>query len=233
MSRTDDPSAVDPLEIIKGIGDAAFASDESGRIVIWNRAAEKLLGYPAPRVLGRPCHEILCGMDVFGNRYCDEDCNLQRITRRGGSIRAFRWNLLVSSGERLDTFCSVITVGGPRPGQFTLIHVLQPALGLQTSDFLRQRLEEQVHDSPATAPPSLPVGAEHTPASASHDSVSLTGREVEILRLTSGGASAREIADHLYISVATVRTHIRNILRKMDAHTKVQAVAMALRHRLI
>jgi len=233
VSDPDEVNAPDPLEIVKGIGDAAFATDESGRIVIWNRAAEKLLGHAASMVLGHRCDELLCGLDAFGNRYCDQDCNLQRITRRHESIHAFQLTLKTSPGELLDTFCSVITVRGPRSGQFTLIHVLQPAHDLQTTDVLRQQLANQIGDTQAMALPGVPGESQPTPAAAAGSGVSLTGREVEILRLASGGASAREIADHLYISVTTVRTHIRNILQKLDVHTKVQAVAMALRHRLI
>jgi DNA-binding NarL/FixJ family response regulator len=61
----------------------------------------------------------------------------------------------------------------------------------------------------------------------------LTAREVEVLRHLAEGLSTREIADTLYISVATVRTHIQNVLQKLDVHSQAQAVALALRKRLI
>jgi len=80
---------MDTFEIVQSTGEPAFATDEEGRVVIWNREAERLLGYAASRVLGKPCHEILCGLDVFGNRFCDEDCNLAKMVRHNEPIRRF------------------------------------------------------------------------------------------------------------------------------------------------
>jgi two-component system NarL family response regulator len=47
------------------------------------------------------------------------------------------------------------------------------------------------------------------------------------------GAGTREIADSLFISPMTVRTHIRSLLEKMRAHSRLEAVLNALRGRLI
>ena len=73
---------MDPIQIVESTADAAFASDEEGRLVVWNEAAERLLGHKAHKVLGKPCHEVVCGTDVFGNRFCDKDCNLSKMVRR-------------------------------------------------------------------------------------------------------------------------------------------------------
>ena len=56
---------------------------------------------------------------------------------------------------------------------------------------------------------------------------SLTGREREILRLMSEGSSNRDIAARLGISYTTVRSHIRNLSRKLAAHSKLEVVARA------
>ena len=61
----------------------------------------------------------------------------------------------------------------------------------------------------------------------------LTAREVEVLRLLSGGASNRTIADELTISVGTVKAHISHILGKIGAHNRTEAVALARRLGLI
>jgi DNA-binding NarL/FixJ family response regulator len=53
---------------------------------------------------------------------------------------------------------------------------------------------------------------------------SLTSREKEVLRLMAEGISSRDIADHLGISYATVRTHIRSLGAKLGVHSKVQAI---------
>jgi DNA-binding NarL/FixJ family response regulator len=57
--------------------------------------------------------------------------------------------------------------------------------------------------------------------------VTLTPREHEVLMLIAGGLRNREIATRLYISENTVEFHIRHLLRKLDAHTRTEAVAKA------
>jgi DNA-binding CsgD family transcriptional regulator len=62
---------------------------------------------------------------------------------------------------------------------------------------------------------------------------SLTAREVEVLRLLAGGASNKEIADRLYLSLRTVERHITNLYAKIEARGKADATAYALRHGLL
>jgi DNA-binding NarL/FixJ family response regulator len=61
----------------------------------------------------------------------------------------------------------------------------------------------------------------------------LTQREREILRLLADGRTNEEIGRQLSISAETVRTHVRNAMAKLDAGTRTQAVASALRRSLI
>lgn len=60
----------------------------------------------------------------------------------------------------------------------------------------------------------------------------LTQREVEVLRLIANGLSNREIAEALFISEATVKTHINNIFSKAELRDRAQAVVYAIRHGL-
>ncbi|MGH8886694.1 MAG: response regulator transcription factor [Egibacteraceae bacterium] len=60
----------------------------------------------------------------------------------------------------------------------------------------------------------------------------LTAREVEILRVLMGGASNGQVARALSISPHTVRTHVRNILGKLDARTRLEAAAIGFREGL-
>jgi LuxR family maltose regulon positive regulatory protein len=55
----------------------------------------------------------------------------------------------------------------------------------------------------------------------------LTGREVEILRLIAVGMRNQQIADHLFISLATVKRHIANAYRKLGVGNRTEAVARA------
>ena len=61
------------------------------------------------------------------------------------------------------------------------------------------------------------------------DVVSLTDREEEILRLVARGRTNPDIAERLGISVSTVNFHVHNILDKLDARTRTEAVSNALR----
>ena len=61
----------------------------------------------------------------------------------------------------------------------------------------------------------------------------LSAREREILGLLANGSSNPEIAARLFISPETVRTHVRNAMAKLEADTRTQAVAMALRYAII
>jgi DNA-binding NarL/FixJ family response regulator len=61
----------------------------------------------------------------------------------------------------------------------------------------------------------------------------LTQREREVLRLLAEGLSNEDIGKRLFISPETVRTHIRKAMGKLDADTRTEAVATALRQSLI
>jgi DNA-binding NarL/FixJ family response regulator len=61
----------------------------------------------------------------------------------------------------------------------------------------------------------------------------LTRREREILHLMSEGLTNQAIATQLVLSVHTVRTHVQKILTKLSAHSKLEAVAVAKRRRLL
>ena len=61
----------------------------------------------------------------------------------------------------------------------------------------------------------------------------LTPRELEVLRALTEGLSTSEICDRLAIAPNTLRTHVQNIMGKLRVHSKLEAVASALRHGLV
>ena len=61
----------------------------------------------------------------------------------------------------------------------------------------------------------------------------LTAREMEVLRLVAKGLNNRDIAKQLFISENTVKNHIRNILEKLQLHSRMEAVVYAVREKLL
>jgi DNA-binding NarL/FixJ family response regulator len=61
----------------------------------------------------------------------------------------------------------------------------------------------------------------------------LSDREVGVLNLLAEGCNYQEIAENLFISVDTVRHHIRNIYKKLHVHSQSEAVAKAIRKKII
>ncbi len=63
--------------------------------------------------------------------------------------------------------------------------------------------------------------------------ITLTSREIEVLRLLEAGLTRKDIADQLMISMSTVKRHIENIFRKVGASKATQAVQLARKHKLL
>jgi two-component system NarL family response regulator len=61
----------------------------------------------------------------------------------------------------------------------------------------------------------------------------LTDREIEVLKLVARGMNNRDIAKELFISENTVKNHVRNILEKLQIHSRMEAVMIAVRENLI
>ena len=61
----------------------------------------------------------------------------------------------------------------------------------------------------------------------------LTGRESDVLLLAAEGARNKDIASALHISIRTVDTHVTNVLRKLDVHSKLEAAALLQKARVV
>ena len=61
----------------------------------------------------------------------------------------------------------------------------------------------------------------------------LTDREMQVLKLVAKGMNNRDIAKELFISENTVKNHVRNILEKLQIHSRMEAVMIAVREKLI
>ena len=90
---------------------------------------------------------------------------------------------------------------------------------------LKQVLEAAVRGERIFQPgPAMPVGSQ----TGALNATGLTAQEAAILRLVAGGYSNKEVARHLSISMGTVKNHISDILRKLDARDRTHAVLKAI-----
>jgi DNA-binding NarL/FixJ family response regulator len=93
----------------------------------------------------------------------------------------------------------------------------------------------QVQDGAASAKESetVTIGAADPEYNQIIEAYPLTERELEVLQLIVEGCSNAAIAEKLYITVGTVKTHVRNILNKLCADDRTQAAVRALRSGLV
>jgi len=90
----------------------------------------------------------------------------------------------------------------------------------------------QMRFQPSTTP-TIAIQAAEPGFSQILENSPLTDREMEVLQLIVEGRSNQDIADRLYITVGTVKTHVRNILSKLCADDRTQAAVLALRAGLV
>jgi DNA-binding CsgD family transcriptional regulator len=225
--RWNHEQSTEVLDVLSQSDSPALATDIGGHIVFWNRSAERLLGRPTNQVLGRRCYDVLGGKDIFGNRFCHENCAVVSMTRKGEAVQGFEIVLGASPKQEQNLNVTVLKIPGSRPELFTLVHILQP---IDRSARLTRALERLGAQRPGTTA-STSEGWEPVTAPAVNvpKAPPLTDREKEILRWVAAGLQNKEIAHKLGISLATVRNHIHNILEKLDVHSKLEAVSLAFR----
>jgi DNA-binding NarL/FixJ family response regulator len=86
---------------------------------------------------------------------------------------------------------------------------------------------------PQKAAQRLATRATDESQSAAFAATRLTKRELDVLALLVDGADGREIAQRLFLSRNTVRTHVQNILAKLQVHSRLEAATYAVRHGLV
>ncbi len=110
-------------------------------------------------------------------------------------------------------------------------HLLKTEAAEQVLDAIRLAARGEILIAGATLA-RVVSHAKQDPARA-HRSSPLTPRETEVLRELAAGRQTREIADQLGLTVATVRTYVQEILRKLESRSRLQAVMKAVREGLL
>lgn len=191
----------------------AFSCGSDTVISAWNQAAERTFAVPAREVVGRECHQVLCGQDVFGNQFCSRLCICRQMAMSGQSIRPFRLRVRDRLDRRFVVQVTVLVVQGDSEKP-QLVHLLEP--------FPDHDLTCFASHAGGNLSKLSQVGSEF-----------LTSRELEVLGCLALGLGTSDIARRLEISAATVRNHVASCLRKLDAHSRLEAVAVANRLDLV
>ena len=97
--------------ILNSVTDGVFRSDVNGRILNFNRSAEKLTGYPTTAMLGRTCADQFQGQDTDGYPLCETKCPIHQVLKGG------------SDAKPLESTESILRADGTR---VALIHNVAP-----------------------------------------------------------------------------------------------------------
>jgi PAS domain S-box-containing protein len=202
----------DLFEALQAAGDGALAATPDGRILLWNRAAERLLGYTSEEAVGRSCWDLLSGRAVTGERVFTRECPVRNAAARGQAVESFDMRSRTKNGQPIWLNVSTLSLRRVADGESVTIHLFRPVAP-----------KPERPEATVTAPAPL------TPESGD----SLTRREREVLKLLAAGANTRVLAERLGISPATVRNHVQNLFGKLGVHSRLEAVAYANAHRLL
>jgi PAS domain S-box-containing protein len=204
---------------VEGTADAAFAVDATGLISAWNNAAAELFGLSEAEAMSVPCHEILQCSDENGV-ICSEGCMIERVTQDNRPLVNFDLRVQTKTGKQWCNL-SILIASDPASVARHTIYIVRPRemrkrLEQALTEFVRQQARRSANGVPI-------VSSALTPGI----NVRLTSREVEVLKSLAKGQSTRAIANQLNISSATVNNHIKHILTKLDAHTRLEAIRHA------
>jgi DNA-binding CsgD family transcriptional regulator len=162
----------------------------------------------------RPCCDLFVGHDDSGNRLCYRGCHIMTLVKMGEAVQSFDMRTRTKAGRPIWLNISTLTAPAGQAGGPLTIHLFRDVTATkELLGLVRERLT--------------------APAAAGPTSDALTRRELEILRMIATGVSTRAAADKLHVSPATVRNPVQNILGKLGAHSRLEAVAMATRQRLL
>ena len=194
--------------------DGAFAIGPAGRVVLWNRAAERILGWSAKEVLGRSCCEVLVGSDVNGNRLCYQGCHVMSLVAQGEAVQHFEMQTRAKTGKSVWLDISILEVPAATGERCMTVHLFRDVTATKALlDLVGERLA--------------------SPAASNGDGAPLlTKRELEILQLMASGANTKVLAERLHVSGATIRNHAQNIFAKLGVHSRLEAVAYATQRHL-
>lgn len=211
------------FSLLEGTADAAFAVDEQGIIRSWNRAAEKLFGYPSSAVLQKPCANLVQGHGSQGNIVCKEGCNVLQCAAAGRETENYDLQVIGRGGRRLWVNISIILFRDARSGHRLHIHLARDITSRKRKDELALKVLDaakeltELPESPGALAPVSP----------------LTVQEKRVLSLFSEGKSPQQVAQTLKITDHTLRNHLHHANQKLGTRNRLEAVIHAAKRGLI
>jgi PAS domain S-box-containing protein len=181
-------------------GDAVYVVGPDYRIVHWDEQMESLTGVLPEEALGKPYYEAALGESEDGGPFCAYGCSVMHLAQAHRPVSSFEMRIRTRSGDKRWVSVSNLTVE-TREGPY-LVHLLRDSQGTT----MRFRWLA------ASSNQNVPI---------------LTPRQLEVLKLLLEGKSVREISKELYLSEATVRNHVRSLLRALGAHSQLEVLAKA------
>lgn len=224
------------LEVLCHTADGAYVIDDQHRIILWNEAAEAILGYTAEEVKGRLCYEVIAGQDERGRLICRDHCRPFVASGRRKLVPNFDILVRTKQGETRWINVSIIAVPGSGDKPRAIIHLFRDINAKKQAEAFAAEIASRVQQLEVPQPafsPSLSNSAVLAANNVGPMLDDLTRRELQVLELLAGGADTIAIANELMISETTVRNHIQRILRKLGVHSRLEAVASAREHGLI
>jgi len=218
--------APDALSITNVTPRPAVATGPDNRIRHLNAAAAELLGVDAGQAVGANLQEVLDARDVFGNRLGSDHCAFHEMVLQNEPPEWFELDVRTASGARRRVTVSIVIVRGPAADQYELVYVMSPVRR-------RRRADEAIDRILAQSGVQGLLPAPTSDGSARRPAQHLTPRQRDVLARLVAGHHAREIASELGISVLTVRSHVRSILEALEVGSQLEAVAFAVRKRLV
>jgi PAS domain S-box-containing protein len=191
------------VEALRNSPDGAFVTDAAGRIVLWNVAAESILGYSEDETLGRPLAAVLHADASNGHASASPPAAGAKATP------GFDMFARAKAGVGVWISVSVLALLDRRTGASVVVHLFRDV----TSHREHLTVATNGTETAGTAP--------------------LTRRECEVLHLMGDGLNTAAMARRLHLSRATIRNHVQNILLKLDVHSRLEAVALGRRCRLL
>jgi len=127
LDQTEKTDVEEILAYFSRTAEGVWAVDDEQRIVLWNAAAERLLGYPADQVAGQICHELLSGQDPRGQPVCRSDCPIMDRARRGQLPESFSMQVRRNDGGAtwIDTSIIVLPEESGKEGSAAVVHLFR------------------------------------------------------------------------------------------------------------